>query len=122
MDANLTVDALYPTKRLKAVDLNGKICTFRIEAVKIEEFGRTSEKKIVITFAYTSKTMILNRTNADAIANLYGNHIADWIGKKIILYAAMVTYGNEMVQTIRIKNQIPGEPEPESEKSSLLVD
>jgi hypothetical protein len=120
MDANLTVDAFYP-KRLKAVDLNGRSVPVRIEAVNVECFGRAAEKKIVITFAYIAKSMILNRTNADAIANLYGPRITDWIGKKIILYAAMVPYGTEIVQTIRIKDQIPGEPEPESETSPFRV-
>ena len=49
------------------------------------------------------KALVLNKTNAKAIAALYGKKVSAWTGKRIVLVPAMVDFKGDTVEAIRVK-------------------
>src|SRR5678809_344371 len=100
------VDTLFPSKYLKAADLpeDGVSIPFVIESIKTEEIGREKQLKPVITFREQEKGFVCNKTNANTISKVLGSRdTEDWIGQTIHLYATEVQFGDEMVESIRVK-------------------
>jgi len=81
-----------------------------IKEVQIEELkamdGSTA-KKPVLTFTKGKKGMVLNKTNAKAIAEMYGTDAEFWKGKEIILFATTCQAFGKTVDCVRVKNQRP---------------
>ena len=101
----MNINDAYPSKYLKASDLNGKNVTVTIKSSELEEFDK--EKKIVLSFANTEKLMVLNKTNARTIAQLHGQEIDDWSGKRITLCARDIEFQGGMVPALRVLAQKP---------------
>jgi len=125
----MKVSALFPSKFVKAADLNGKTPTLTIKEVKTERLGHgnDAENKPVLYFKNATKGLVLNRTNAVAIANLYGDEMDDWGGERITLYATTIRAFGKLQDVIRIKEEIPAQPKPvtqstEPEEASELDD
>lgn len=77
-------ELLYPSRFIKAPDLKGQDFTLTISSVRGEKIqGRI---KAVMSFVETSKELVLNRTNADFIALMFGREMNAWIGKRITIY------------------------------------
>jgi hypothetical protein len=51
--------------------------------------------------------LLLNKTNAKAVAQLYGKRPADWVGKWVTLYPTTTEVGGETRDCIRVRNQPP---------------
>jgi len=70
--------------------------------------------KWVLYFVEDSLPMILNSTNCDTIAKLYGSiYVEDWIGKRIQVFAPSINAFGETRPALRIKKIIPESNEPE---------
>lgn len=54
-----------------------------------------------------SLPLLLNKTNAHTIAQLYGNKPSDWVGKLIEIYPTTTQFGREEKECIRVRNQAP---------------
>jgi len=95
----------FPSKYIKASDLPEEGSqSFTIEKVAIEEVGLNKERKLVIAFEESDKSMICNKTNARTIAKVLGSENTDeWEGKTVNLYRAEVEFQGEMVESIRVK-------------------
>jgi hypothetical protein len=93
---------LYPSRYLKASDLEGPV-TVVIESLDQEEVGKDRDVKPVMRFRGVGKPLILNRTNGAAIAKLYGQATAAWLGKPVQLYTATVEVGGEQHDAIRVR-------------------
>jgi hypothetical protein len=103
---HMRIDQVFETsssKYLKAADLNGREVTVRIAGVQIEQFGKENERKPVISFDGKSKGLPLNKTNARAIAAMFGNETENWIHSEITLFPTKTDFGGELVDCIRIK-------------------
>ena len=111
----LNNELMFPSDYLAAVELGGRDVTLTIKSVKREKLtmtGGATETKPVLFFENTKdsdKRLILNKTNASTIQQLYGSTAEDWIGQKITLYATTTKFGNETVDCIRIRNTNPSE-------------
>jgi hypothetical protein len=92
-----TVTAIYGSgsgNYLRADDLHGEDWELIISGFDKKEMDQTDfetgEKykkwKVILSFAGEQKTLVLNKTNADAIKTAYGDLLTDWIGKAIILF------------------------------------
>jgi hypothetical protein len=103
----MNISEAYPSKYLKAADLNGKNVTVTIKSAELEEIGFDQERKVVLSFANTNKAMVLNKTNAAAIARLHGEETDDWRGKRIILCTREVEYQGTMMHALRVLSQKP---------------
>lgn len=99
----MNISEVYPSKYLKAEDLQGKEIPVTIANVEIEKIGQGNDHKPVAYFEGKDKGVALNKTNSTNIAAAYGPETDDWIGKRVILYTAWVDYQGKSVQAIRIR-------------------
>ncbi len=68
--------------------------------------GGTSAKQVVY-FKEEVPKMIMNITNGNTIASLYGSHPDKWIGKQIQIYSTQVPFGKKQVDALRVRDVIP---------------
>ncbi len=110
----MKISELYPSKYVKAQDLNGKTVTLTMAKLVIEELGHGTEKerKPVLYFQKATKGMILNATNARTIAALHGDDSIAWEGKRISIYPTTVRAFGKVNDVIRVVEQIPPAPKP----------
>jgi hypothetical protein len=99
----------FPSSYLKAADLKGRRVALTIKDVTIEQLGE--DKKPVVYFHGTSseRGLVLNKTNASAIAEMYGPETAEWVGRKIIIYSARVEFQGQYRDGIRVDTRPPAE-------------
>ena len=69
---------------LKAEDLKNKASKVVIAGISVEKFDNGD--KIVLDFKGKEKKLVLNKTNADVIADVYGDEELAWIDREIIMY------------------------------------
>ena len=97
----MQISQAFPSNYLKAADLQGRNVTIKIDRVETEKIGQDS--KLVLYFQGKEKGMVLNKTNANNIAHLYGEETDDWKGGEITLFEAMVDYQGKTVPAIRVR-------------------
>lgn len=71
----MDINGVFPSKYLKAADLQGKDVTLTIEEVSVEDVGGqgdASDSKPVLFFQGKEKGLVLNKTNANTISGMYG--------------------------------------------------
>lgn len=88
----------------------GEEMLLTIEKFEGEEEVTTAEgKKVkqVLYFKEDVPKMILNITNGNILANLYGSHPEQWIGKQIQIYAASVKAFGKVQDALRIRDFVP---------------
>lgn len=105
----MNINDAFPSNYLKAGDLQGADVPVTISNAVMEKLG--DDTKLVIYFQGKEKGMVLNKTNANTIGDMYGDDTDHWLGKQITLYAAWVDYQGRQVQGIRVKPQ-QGQPAP----------
>jgi hypothetical protein len=95
----------YGSKFLRVTDLKTKRVVTRIQAVRVEEFARDgkTDAKLVVTLKGFDKDLVLNKTNADVLMDLYGDETDGWLGKTITLQQAKVRFRGETTPCIRIE-------------------
>jgi hypothetical protein len=103
----MDMEAMFPGRFIKAMDLGGKDVTLTIESVALDELDGDGGKKVkgIVAFAGAKKKWVLNRTNALALKAMWGRETDAWIGHKVTLYPT--TFNDE--PCIRVK----GSPELE---------
>ena len=81
----MKVSEAFPSKYLKADDLQGKMHTVVMSHIKFEPM-QDGEEKPVLFFTKGNRGLVLNKTNAEEIQTAYGEEMDDWTGKQIVLY------------------------------------
>ena len=99
----MRISSAFPSKFLKASDLQGREVQVKIDDVAIEVMEQTGEEKPVLRFIGTEKGLVLNKTNSDAIATAYGDETDSWHGQPIILFEATTSYGGRTVPCLRVR-------------------
>jgi NACalpha-BTF3-like transcription factor len=98
---------MFPSNLLKAQDVTdaGGEMPLTIESVELKEFDGDNgkERKPIIHFK-EGKQMVCNKTNGNAIAELYGDDTDGWIGKELILVVRDVDFQGKSTPAIRVKN------------------
>ena len=94
---------------LSGDELKGEV-TVTIERVTTEEVFNPStnskEKALAVYFIGAKKGIVLNKTNAKAIAKVVGSpYQEDWIGKKIIIFPKQGRFFGEEMKVVRVKVQ-----------------
>jgi hypothetical protein len=118
----MKIGDVFPSNYLKASDLNGASVPVTIDHVAVEQVGREKDARPVLYFVGKSKGVVLNKTNARKVTELAGtDETDDWAGVQIVLFAAMVEFQGDTVESIRIKAPTakkaapaPRRPEPET--------
>jgi arabinogalactan endo-1,4-beta-galactosidase len=90
----------FPSDYLRAVDVEGEL-TLVMSGVEMQKLG--DDNKPVLYFDGKEKGMVLNKTNAGTISELYGDDTDDWKGEAITLFSAMVSFQGKTVPSIRVK-------------------
>ena len=88
----------------------GEEKTVTIKEVKREtvQNERGKEECTVVYFMEDVKPLILNKTNGDAIAKVWGTpYIEDWNGKRITLRVKKVSAFGDMVDAVRVSKERP---------------
>ncbi len=94
-------DELYPSRFLKSDDFETGPMQFTIASIKPEQLN--GERRVLCTFKDTDKQLVLNKTNARALARMYGNDTRNWLGKTVTLVATEVDFKGDLVPAVRIK-------------------
>lgn len=88
-----------------------KVTLEKVESMKAtdDEGGGKLKDKVVVYFAESKsgRGWLLNRTNAEALKELWGRETDNWLGHKVTLHAVNVRVGKKMEPGIRVK----GSPE-----------
>ncbi len=103
---HMNIESAFPSKYVKAADLNGKTVRLKMIKIDIEKLGE--DLRPVVSFHGTDKSLVLNKTNANRITAAYGRETDDWIGKEIELYPEQVEYQGRLTPAIRVRE--PAKP------------
>lgn len=97
---------MIPSKYLEAADLNGKRVTVVIERinprVELQSPTGKKDKRPVFFLRGKEKGWVLNKTNLNRLAEVYGTRAEEWIGKPAVLYAERVESFGAMVPAVRV--------------------
>jgi len=102
----MKIGSAFPSKYLKAGDIpEGKFIKLRVDRVETQNVGRDDEPedKPVLFFAGKEKGMVLNRTNANVISDVYGEETDDWTGRSVEVYRTQVPFQGKMVDSLRVR-------------------
>ena len=127
-----TYKALWPDKWLKAHHLQAKKPTVTIENVQIEELynprARRNEPRLVVSFYKKQLRMVLNKTQATALANITGtDDYQMWIGHQVVLSEGTAPNNMPTIVISPTPDPPPETPavngqQPEAEESAQLPD
>jgi hypothetical protein len=98
-------DDVFPSKYLKAADIVRPM-TVTIESAPLEVLKNPEGKeqhKTVLYFRGAKKSLPLNVSNWDAVAEICGQDTDDWPGGKIELYATKTQMAGKTVDCIRVR-------------------
>jgi hypothetical protein len=98
----MKISAAFPSKYLKAADLQDRQIKAVIDRVEMETIG-DDDKKPVLFFKKGTKGLVMNKTNSKVIASAYGDDTDMWEGKEVILFPAMVDFRGDSVEAIRVR-------------------
>lgn len=125
----------FPSKYLKANDLQGRDVVVTMDRVEFEPVGNKREMKAVLYFQGKDKGLVLNKTNANKITEITGSALTEeWRGHRIRIYPTETSFQGDMVDCIRVKPANgtamrmtkpappPPQPEPDYDDHSWPVD
>jgi hypothetical protein len=106
----MKISEAYPSKWLAACDCEDENLTLTIAEVDMEDMkspGGATDRKMRFGFREDVKDMIVNKTNANTVAKIYGDDTDDWIGKRITIFATDVEYQGKVTRGIRVSSKAP---------------
>lgn len=106
----VNVNTAFPSNYLKAADLQGRDVKCIIDRVQMEDIG--SDHKPVVYFQGKEKGLVLNKTNAFTISDVYGAETEEWYGKAVILFATKTDFQGKRVDAIRLRTVRDNTPPP----------
>ena len=113
--------SMFDRKFVAPFDLARGDAVVVIERVKGETLKAGSEerKRPVVWLKGQKLAFPLNKTNAKAIAGMYGTNVEEWVGKPISIYATTTQFGRDTVQCIRVRPTPPkGKPEQQPQPTA----
>jgi hypothetical protein len=96
----MRISDAFPSKHLKASDLQGRRVTVVMSRVDLEKLG--DDQKPVLYFRGKDKGLVLNKTNSNMIADTYGDDTTAWTGRPIEIYPARVEFQGKIVDGLRV--------------------
>lgn len=121
----MKISTIFPSKYVAAEDLQGRDVTLTIARVALEEMQSHDNQKThkpVAYFEKATKGLVLNRTNATIIADLYGDETDMWTGKRIIIYPTRVKAFGKTVDAIRVRDLVPAKAKPATPVEEPSID
>ena len=91
----------FPSQYLKASDLGGREVRVIMANVEREKIG--TDTKLILYFKGKDKGLVLNKTNAFAIGDAYGEDTEDWYDQPLILFSIKREYQGKIVDGLRCR-------------------
>lgn len=117
----MNINDQFPSKFLKASDLDGKQIIVTMRDCVVESIGE--DKRPVLYFVGKEKGVVLNKTNANNISDAYGFDTDEWTGKKVVLYTAYVDFQGKSMEAIRIRkpkeSELSASAKPEHRETTV---
>src|SRR5262245_53043649 len=114
--SEIEFDDLYGSKYFSVTDLKGGQPRLRIGKIEVDELREKNggtKRKLVVYFDGQEKALVLNKTNATALANAFGKKYANWVGEFVSLFSAPTSYGEGVrVRPLR-KPATVAKPDPD---------
>lgn len=108
----MLISQAFPSEFLKAADLQDQPVRVIMAHTEMKDIG--DETKPALHFQRAEfdwfpkdKPLILNKTNSNNIALIYGDDTDDWTGKELVLYPTMVDFQGRSVAAIRVRGPKP---------------
>lgn len=101
----MDIRSAFPSKYLKAGDLNGREAIVYVKDVQMEMIGEGSstDQRPVVYFEGKNKGLALNKTNGNTIAEIYGWNTDAWRGKPIVIFESRTTFKGRPVDCLRVR-------------------
>ena len=100
----MNINQAFPSKFLKASDLNDTALNVTIKGVKMETVAQDGDIKPVVYFDGYAKGLVLNKTNTRKIIAIAGTSETDeWTGKVVQIYPTETEFAGETVECIRVR-------------------
>lgn len=114
----------FDSRFIRFTVLNGKprTCTITHVAWLKSSNKNESKRQLLIQLAEFEKPWAINVTNSETIAQLYGDDPHGWTGKRVTLYPTKTKFGRDVVDCIRVRDQIPEERTQQSNAPRQHVD
>jgi len=98
---------------LKTEDLQGRPVRAVVESVDFEEIGQEKERKLVMHLVGKDKTLVMNKTKAEAMEAITGtDDYEQWAGHQIVLAPGTTKYQGKTVGCIDIRAPRATAPAP----------
>lgn len=97
----MRISEAFPSKYISAADLQGKPARVIMGDIQMEKVG--DDTKPVLYFEGKEKGLVLNKTNANAIAYAYGDDTVDWRGGEVELFTVMTDFQGKPVEAVRVR-------------------
>ena len=97
---------MLPSRFLKKDDVQqpALVTVADIEQVNVAPEGKPAENKWTMTFNELDKPLVLNSTNMNVLASIYGDDSDGWLGKQIVIYHdPNVSFGGKLVGGLRLR-------------------
>ena len=113
----MKISQAFPSKWLKADDLQGREVKVQIQSCTLEQVsdGEDKETKPVLYFTGKQRGLMMNKTNAARIADAYGDDTDGWVGKDVILFPDKTSFQGRIVDCIRVRTPIAKPDDPNGE-------
>jgi hypothetical protein len=97
----MKVSDAFPSNYLKATDFTDGPALLVMDRTEIETIG--DDRKMILYFHGREKGLVCNKTNANTIADLYGDDTEAWHGREIVLFEAYVDFQGKSVPAVRVR-------------------
>lgn len=103
---DMNVNNVFPSKYIKAADLQGRKLKLTIKMVVMEEVGQGDHKPIIY-FEGKDKGLVMNKTKAGILSAAYSPETDGWAGKEVAIFPTRVMFGDQMVDSVGIEPLLP---------------
>ena len=104
----MLISELFPGRYLKAADIPaGQQLRLTVSGVRQETMESSGEQKGVVHFLEEERGLVLNVTNANVIAESYGEDMDAWSGKPVLLFSTTTDFAGKRVPCIRVRAPEP---------------
>jgi len=103
----MNINEAFPSSYLRAADLGKQARLVTIREVKLEVVAENERAKPVIYFNEQPKGVVLNKTNSQTLAAMFGPETSGWTGRQVELYPMMVDFKGTATEGIRMRQHIP---------------
>jgi hypothetical protein len=101
----VSISGAFPSKYIAATDLQGRDVPVTISHVSMEVVGSQGNQETlpVVYFMGKEKGLVLNKTNANTIAQLHGDDTDFWANRPVTLFPTQTDFQGRQVPCIRVR-------------------